>query len=184
MMDRFLIITLVLFITVSFTTSNVDLTQLENDIVYLSIDGNEDLIKMKPEKYFSTAGEGVIGYKSKLSVKGATTDLKVKKGSKLTFYVKMDPKHQKFSFSIFKFKTVKDKRVALSKEGITPDKDVEIKSAVYKAVELDSKKKLYRITVTSDLEPGQWGTCFKSISNGKFLMGYGYGKQSFCFEVE
>ncbi len=183
-MQKFLIISLILLITTSFTTSEVDLTQLENDIVYLSINGNEDLIKMKPEKYFYIAGEGVIGYKSKLSVKGATTDFKVKKGSKLTFYVKMDPKHQKFAFSIFKFNVVKDKRIAFSKEGITPDKDVKIKSAIYKSVEVDSKNKIYRITVTSELEPGQWGTSFKSIRNGKFLMDYGYGKECFCFEVE
>lgn len=151
--------------------------------VHVQVNGSDDLTLILGEKAFFTAGEGVIGFNSKLSIKGDVTKTTFKKGTELVFYVRGWSQVQGLPLSIVKMGLVKGKRIASSKTGMTSDKDKLITSIPFKAVELDKGKRIYKVTLNKAASVGTWCVNFRRVSKVKFVMRSGYGKQGFCFSV-
>ena len=169
-----------------FVCLGIDTSKLGEESVGVQINNSEDLTIIQPEKSLLIAGESFPGYNSKLSVKGAKTALKIKKGSKLVFYVRGSLTYKQtmgLPLSIVKMEVHKSKRVAHSKEGMTKYKDIEIESLPYYAKEIDAQKRIYRVQLKEEPAVGVWCVNFHHVINGRFPIGSGYGKYSFCFEI-
>lgn len=171
----------IFLLTSSITT--VDYSKIEEKSVHVQVNGSDDLTLIPGEKAFFMAGEGVIGYNSKLSIKGEKTTTEFKQGTELIFYVRGWSQVSGLPLSFVKMDLVKGKRIASSKTGMTSDKDKLITSISYKAVELDKAKRIFKVTLNEVPSVGTWCVSFHRAMNGKFTLGSSFGKEGFCFSI-
>ena len=169
----------------AFTSSNIeiDYSNLKEKSVAVQLNGSKTLTTITPEKCFFVAGESFPGYNSKLSVKGTETALKIKKGTSMVFYVRGSTTSSSFPLCCVKMDVTKKKRIASSKEGMTADKDKLITAIPLKLVQLNKAKKIYKVTLNQEPGIGVWCINFRRIYKGQFVLGSGYGKEVFCFEI-
>jgi len=169
----------------AFTSSSVeiDYSNLKEKSVAVQLNNSETLTNIVAEKCSFMAGESFPGYNSKLSVKGIETALKVKKGTSMVFYVRGSATSSSFPLSCVQMDLTKNKRIASSKEGMTADKDKVITSIPVKSVQLDKVKKIYKVTLNEEPGVGVWCINFRRVYKGQFVLGSGYGKEVFCFEI-
>lgn len=177
-----LILSLSIFLLTSSITT-IDYSNIEEKSVHVQIDGSDELTSIPGEKAFYSAGEGIVGYNSKLSIKGEKTTTEFKQGTELVFYVRGWSQMKRLTLSFVKMDIVKGKRIASSKQGMTSDKSKLITSIPYAAIEVDKANKIYKVTLNEAPSVGTWCVNFHQVSNGKFLLGQGFGKNGFCFTI-
>ena len=158
----FLILTIPL---ISFVSGDIDYSVIEENSIAVMVNADPALQVLETVRPGFTAGKNA----SKLSFKGTTTDVQFKKGTPLVFFTRGNSDSAPMTFSIVKLEVDEKKRTAI----YNSESGKNIESIPFSLEQVDTKKKIYRVTPNADLEVGVYGLVFKRIYKGNFKITVG-----------